>query len=126
MVYKSLNCSGFFVLFFLKKTGEVVTSRCYCSKIVFGSQQNMILQIQKKNRKQKMKMTCMTFLYTIALRNKTVVHTLLHRTTMQMAVSVKKDGNVTSLFSSLSAWLCFRTSRRCVELRSSLLSKRVP
>lgn len=43
-----------------------------------------------------MKMTCMTFLYTIALRNKTVGHTFFHRSTMQMAVSVKKDGNVTS------------------------------
>ena len=48
------------------------------------------------------------------------------RPTTQMAVSVKKDGNVTSHLSSLLAWLCLRTSQRCVELGSSLLSKKVP
>ena len=122
LVYKSLNCSGFVVLFFLNRE----TSHCYCSKIIFESQQNKILQIREKNRKQKMKMTCMTFLYMTALRNKTVRHTFFHRSTMQMAVSIKKDGNVTSHFSSLLAWLCVRTSRRCVQLGSSLLSKRVP
>ena len=54
----------------------------------------MILQIRKRNRKQKIKMTCTTFLHMIALRNNRPY--FLHRTTMQMAVSVKKDGNVTS------------------------------
>ena len=38
----------------------------------------------------------MAFLYMITLRNKTVGHTFLHRSTMEFAVSVKKDGNVTS------------------------------
>ena len=38
----------------------------------------------------------MAFLYMITLRNKTVGHTFLHRSTMEIAVSVKKDGNVTS------------------------------
>ena len=92
LVYKSLNCSGFVVLFFLNRE----TSRCCCTKIIFGSQQNMILQIRQKNRKEKMKVTCMAFLYTITLRNKTVGHTFLHRSTMEIAISVKKDGNVTS------------------------------
>ena len=92
LVYKSLNCSGFVVLFFLNRE----TSRCCCTKIISGSQQNMILQIRQKNRKEKMKVTCMAFLYTITLRNKTVGHTFLHRSTMEIAISVKKDGNVTS------------------------------
>ena len=122
LVYKSLNCSGFVVLFFLNRE----TSRCCCSKIIFGSQQNMVLQIRKKNRKQQMKMTCTTSLYMIALRNKAVGHTFFHRSTMQIAISVKRDGDVTSHFSSLLAWLCVRTNRRCVELGSSLRSKRVP
>ena len=122
LVYKSLNCSGFVVLFFLNRE----TTRCCCSKIIFGSQQNMVLQMREKNRKQQMKMTCTTSLYMIALRNKAVSHTFFHRSTMQIAISVKRDGDVTSHFSSLLAWLCFRTSRRCVKLRSSLLSKRVP
>ena len=49
LVHKSLSCSGFVVLFFLN--GE--TSHCYCSKIIFGSQQNKILQIRKKKSKTK-------------------------------------------------------------------------
>ena len=48
--------------------------------------------------------------------NKAVGHTFFHRSTMQIAISVKRDRDVTSHVSSLLAWLCVRTSRRYVEL----------
>ena len=53
--------------------GEFVISRCHGSKIS-GSLQTVVLQIWQEKRK---KLTCMTFLCMIALRNKTVAHTFL-------------------------------------------------
>ena len=57
-------------------------------------------------------MTCLTFLFMIALKNKTVVHTFVHRSTVQMIDRLGQEnivesqkffyhGNVTSHFSSL-------------------------
>ena len=50
-------------------------SCCYGSKIS-GSQQIMILQIWQKKKKKRKKLTCMTFLCMIELRNKVVAHTM--------------------------------------------------
>ena len=61
---------------------EVVTSRCHGSKMS-GSQLTMVLQIYGKGKKTKL--TCMTFLCMIRLRNKTVTRTSLQ------SFHVKKD-----------------------------------
>ena len=49
-------------------------SCCHGSKISRGSEKTVVLQIWQKKMK---KLMCMTFLYIIALRNKTVSHTFL-------------------------------------------------
>ena len=49
-------------------------SCCHGSKISGGSQEIIVLQIWQKKMKKRM---CVTFLYIIALRNKTVSHTFL-------------------------------------------------
>ena len=55
-----------------------------------GPQQTEILQIWQKKETEKKKLTSTQSLCTIVLRSKTVVHTFLfHRSTMQMAVSIK-------------------------------------
>ena len=50
-------------------------SCCHGSKISGGSQEIVVLQIWQKKKMKKI--MCMTFLYIIALRNKTVSHTFL-------------------------------------------------
>ena len=50
------------------------------------------------------KLSCLTLLCMIALRNKTVVHTFFYRSTMQMAVSVKKRLLRAWNFATMATW----------------------
>ena len=59
-------------------------SHCHGSKIS-GSPESVVLQIWQE------KIKGMTFLWMVALRNKTVVHIFLPSIEKAMAVSVKKD-----------------------------------
>ena len=75
---------------------EVVTSRCHGSKIS-GSQLTVVLQIWQ--RKKRTKLTCMTFLCTIRLGNKTVIRTSLQSFHARKIVEIQEFcslGNVTS------------------------------
>ena len=67
-----------------------MTSRYHGSKIS-GSQRTVVLQIWQKNKPTE-KMTCITFLCRIALRNKTVVHTFSHSSTMQILLRARNWG----------------------------------
>ena len=109
-------------------TEKEVTSRCHGSKISW-SQQTVVLQIRWMKTK---KLTCMTFLCTLALRNKTVaspyfvlpfiVRLIKWPSLLRRIVEIQKfcyHGNVTSHFSSL---LSLFYPKLTTNMKISLLS----
>ena len=97
----------------MKQRGGVVTSHCRGSQIS-GVQQSMVMQTQQK------KLTCMTFLHLIALRNQNG-HLSLDRL---LTPEICYHGNMTSHFSTLLNLRDTSAIRKTVRFLS-LIGKRI-